>query len=404
MRTRFYIEKRKDESGRLLLEERPVFMSVSFEGKRVIIGTGIKADIRGWDPQLQRVNENYPEALGHNSWFSTLEEIAKKTIISLQYSENEVNAKNFRTLFNQLKPEYSKGFFEVFYQFMDKGMSRWSLATYRKVRSIYILLRDFEDQNNFGITFETVDAIFLEKFSAFCRQKTYKDSTTYKAVSILIWFLNWATEQGFNVYREYKQFYKLMEPLQESSRSMLSLKWEELIRVKDHQPESRMMERARDLFCFMCFTGVRFSELQLLKKGDLNAAEILVRKKSGHVRRVPLNRFGREIYLAYENKYYHNNTAFPSMSLMTMNKYLRKLGWETGLNREVPAGKEGDQRIALYQCLTAGIAVNTFIFNALELKVPAEFIAEFTGVRNDSRVRKIKMDLAGKEIRKFDQR
>jgi len=390
--------------GRVLLEERPVFMSVSFEGKRVIIGTGIKVDIHGWDPELQRINLAVPDSSALNSWLSTMEEIAERTMISLQHSGNEKTAENFRSLFRKLKPEYSRGFFEVFYRFMSEGMSRWSQATYRKVRSIYKLLREFEDQTAFGSSFDKMDKQFLDSFTAFCRQRSYKDSTTYKAVSILIWFLNWATEKGFNVYLEYKQFYKYMDPLQKTSRSMLSLRWEELMRIKDHQAESRMMERARDLFCFMCFSGIRFSELQQLRKEDLTANEVIVRRQGDRLRRVPLNKYGKEIYRTYENKYYRTQTAFPPISLMTMNKYLRELGKRTGLNREVSLFREGDRRVPLYDCLTAGIAVNTFIANAIELQIPAEFIAEFTGVRNDSRVRKIKMDLAEREIQKFDQK
>lgn len=404
MRTRFYIEKRKDELGRVQLEKRPVFMTVSFEGKRVILATGIKVDINGWDFDLQRVSPSNPEATGLNNWMGTLEKIAERTMNSLRDSGKEVNSENFRALFRQLKPEYSNGFFDVFFHFMDEGLSRWSQATYRKVRSIYRLLREFEDQSAFGTSFEKMDKQYLHSFTKFCRQRSYKDSTTYKAVSILIWFLNWATDKGFNVYREYKQFYKLMEPLKQTSRNTLSLKWPELMGIKDHQSESRMMERARDLFCFMCFTGLRYSELQLLKKEDLTATEVMIRRQGGRFRLVPLNKFGKEIYHNYKNKYYRNNTAFPSISLVTMNKYLRQLGKEAGLKREVSISREGDQRVPLYTCLTAGIAVNTFIVNAIELQIPAEFISEFTGVRNDSRVKKIKRDLAETEIRKFDQR
>ena len=403
MRTRFYIEKRNDDSGKLLLEMRPVFMSVTFGGKRVIFGTDIKTDINSWDPDLQQVKLTYPDSKGYNNWLSTLHEPAERAMNALQNSGNEVSTESFRALFHKLKPDYSSGFFDIFFQFMESGMSRWSNSTYRKVRTIFNLLRDFEDQTNLQLSFDGMDAQFLESFTAFCAQKAYKNSTTYKAVSILVWFLNWASDQRFNVYKEYRQFYKLMEPLQESIRTMLSLKWEELIRLRDHKPEARMMERARDLFCFMCFTGVRFSELQLLKKEDLSTEEVIIRKQGGRVRRVPLNKYGREIYRAYENKFYLNNTAFPSMSIITMNKYLRMLGKESGLNRAVPSSLEGGDRVALHTRLTAGIAVNTFIANALELDVPAEIIVEYTGIRNDSRVRRIKRDLAVEEIHKFDQ-
>jgi integrase len=404
MRTRFYIEKRKDDSGILLRGQRPVFMSVTFEGKRVILGTGIKTDMNAWDPDQQRVNQTFPDSKGYNSWLSILQETAEKAMHALKSSDRAVNEDNFRSLFQSLKPKYSSGFFDIFFQFLEDGMPRWSNSTYRKVRSVYKLLREYEDRTNFRISFGGMDSQFLESFVAFCSEKGYKDSTTYKAVNILVWFLNWASDQGFNVYREYRQFYKLMQPLQQVQRPMVALKWEELIRLKEHPCDTRRKERARDLFSFMCFSGLRFSELQRLKKEDINAEEVLIRKDGKRVRRIPLNKYGREIYRSYENKYYLSNLAFPSMSIMTLNKYLKMMGKEAGLNRSVPSASDSGERVALYSRLTAGLAVNTFVANAVELDVPAEIIAVFTGVRYDSRVHRIKMNLAEGEIQKFDQR
>jgi hypothetical protein len=60
--------------------------------------------------------------------------------------------------------------------------------------------------------------------------------------------------------------------------------------------------------------------------------------------------------------------------------------------------------VALHARLTAGLAVNTFVGNAVELDVPAEVIALFTGIRHDSRVHRIKMKHAEGEIQRFDAR
>jgi integrase len=148
------------------------------------------------------------------------------------------------------------------------------------------------------------------------------------------------------------------------------------------------MDRARDLFCFMCFTGLKFTELQRLQKEDVTGEEVVVRREGGKERRVHLNRFAREILVPYENRYYLNNSAFPSMSIITMNKYLREIGKQLGFD--------------LHEKLTAGIAVNTFIANALKLDIPAEIISGFTGVKQDSRINRIKMELSKREIQKFD--
>ena len=87
-----------------------------------------------------------------------------------------------------------------------------------------------------------------------------------------------------------------------------------------------------------------------------------------------------------------------------MNKYLRLIGKEVGLNRKIFGISEEGEKVPLYERLTAGIAVNTFIASALELKVPVEVISSFTGVQNDSRVRRIKVDLVREEMKKFDQK
>lgn len=378
-------------------------MSVSFQGIRVIIGSGVKLDMNDWDSDLQRVQASAADSHVFNAWLETLEQTANKAFEALEHSGNTINAKNFRELFSRLKPQYSPGFFPLFYQFMESNSSRWSMATYRKVRSIYKLLRDFEEGAAYPMAFDRMDTVFLEKFTAFCSEKAYRPSTIHRAVNILIWFLNWATDNNYNVYREYRQFYKLLAPLQEKAPIPLFLKWEEVMQLREFITDNRRVERVRDLFCFMCFAGVRFSELQQLKKEDVSSTEVIIKRPKGGLRRVPLNKYAREIYLEYEDKYYLNNTAFPGMSIITMNKYLRIMARETGLSRKVRCrGVEGD-RVPLYNCLSAGMAVNTFIANALELDVPAEIISGFTGVQNDSRVRRIKLDMAAKEIKKFDR-
>jgi len=402
MRTRFYIEKRKGPSGVLLREKRPVFMSVTFGGKRVILGTGIKTDLNAWDPEQQRIYQTFPDSKGYNSWLSILEETAEKAMIALRSSGKDINEKNFRSLYHELKPKYSSGFFDAFFQFMEAGVPKWSNSTYRKVRSVYKLLREYEDKTNQRISFGGMDVKFLESFMVFCSEKGYKQSTTYKTVNILVWYLNWTSDQGFNVYRDYRQFYKLMKPLNDPQRPLVSLNWEELISLKDFACETRKMERARDLFCFMCFSGLRYSELQRLKKEDINADEVLIRTPGKRMRRIPLNKYGREIYFAYENKYYLNHAAFPSMSIMTLNKYVKMIGKEAGLNRSVPSAQGGAERVELHARLTAGLAVNTFVSNAVELDVPAEIIALFTGIRYDRRVHLIKIEHAKSEIHKFD--
>ena len=408
MQTRFYIERRKDDSGTLMLQERPVFMSVSFHGDRIMLSTGIKTDFHGWDPEQQRLKSSYPGSYATNLWLDTLAETAEKTWTAIREFPEDSDVEHFRSKFQELKPRYSTGFFDVFYLFLESGSSRWSTSTYRKVRTIYKHLREFEDQAGTRISFRDLNGSFLEKFQSFYAVKGNSGSTTHKAVNIIVWFMNWATENGYNVNLEYRRFYKLIgqnQFVEQGSgrvRMHLFLQWDELLKISEFRGETRKFERVRDLFCFMCFTGLRYSELQDLRKEDVGEKEVVIRNSKGKLRRIPLTTQARQIHRIYENKYYLNNTAFPSMSIITMNKYLGMLGKEVGLNRLVMPADGSDEKVPLFERLTAGIAVHTFIANAIELDIPVEVISGFTGVQKDSRVRRIKMDLARKEMSKFD--
>ncbi len=404
MQTRFYIERRKDGAGNLLLKDRPVFMSVSFTGDRLMLSTGVKADFHGWDPVKQRVKSSFPGSLSTNVWLETLSATADRAWAEIQSGPEKPDRECFRNVFMELKPKYSSGFFKVFFLFLESGLKQWSTATYRKVRTIYKHLREFDDSTGYGITFGNVNVDFLAKFQAFYSEKGNSPSTTHKAINILVWFMNWATENQYNVSRDYRKFYKALETSKESGPEPLFLKWDELIMLRDMKIDNKRKERVRDLFCFICFTGLRYSELQSLRKEDIRNGALVIRQKSGKIRRVPLNAHAQEIHSTYENKYYLNNTAFPTMSIVTMNKYLRVLGEEAGLDRLVDHVSGSGEMMPLYLRLTAGMGVHTFLANAIELDIPFEILSGFTGVQTNRRLERIKKVLEKEQLAKFDSR
>lgn len=404
MQTRFYIERRKDSSGSLLLKDRPVFMTVSFYGERLMFSTGVKSDVHSWDPEQQQVKSSIPGSLSINSWLETLSATAEKAWLEVSSGSEKPDGESFRKVFRELKPKYSSGFFSVFYLFLESGMKSWSTATYQKVRTIYKHLREFDDATAYGIAFSNMNKDFLGRFQTFYSEKGNSFITTQKAINIVVWFMNWATENGYNVSREYRKFYKILEKVDVSPQEPLFLQWDELKKLRDMKPDNKRKERVRDLFCFICFAGLRFSELQSLKKEDVLNSELIIKSNSKGQRRVPLNKHAREIHLVYENKYYLNNTAFPSMSIITMNKYLRILGKEAGLNRFVDPGAVSEGMVPLYSRLTAGIGVNTFLANAIELEIPYELISGFTGIKTNIQAQRIKKVLEKEQLSKFDSR
>lgn len=403
MRVRFYIEKRRGKDGKLLKTRRPIFMTVAFHGKRVMISTGKFVDLNWWDHERQQVNEAHPEARLINVWLDSLAYTAGIIWRSLASLSEKPGAADFRRAFERLRPRFSEGFFEVMFLFMKEGSTRWSSSSYRKVRTFYGQLQAFSTETGYPMRFDRINETFLEQFKTFQSGKGLSDVTILKMVNTLVWFLNWATKHRYNVYHDYRSFYKLLGNMSRPGPARpLYLEWQELMKFRDYRTEITRKERICDLFCLMCFTGIRFSELAHLQKGDADENNILIRGKGRKDRLVPLNKYAQHILQKYRNRYYRDNLALPPVSAVTMNKYLPVIGKELGLYRRVnDAGKGADSR-PLFERITAGVAVQTFIMHALRLEIPAEVIGAITGVRSDQRIALLQQEIATNAIKKFN--
>mgnify|MGYP006284353995 CR=1 FL=1 len=404
MNVRFYVEKRRGPDGRLLTTDRPIFMAVTFNGKRVLTATGRKVHLSGWDHDKQQVRDTIEDAFMINSWLQALRQTAETAWKAMSGRAEKPGAEGFRREFEKHKPRFSGGFFDVMFLFMKEGSERWSSNSYKKVRSFYGQLRDFEKETGHPVAFHTMDQAFLNRFREYNRHKNRSDMTILKMVNTLVWFLNWATEKGYNVYDEYRLFYRqLGKPEKPDAAAPVYLDWNELIELRDHKIDMPRKERVRDLFCLMCFTGLRYSEISRLTKDDIGTGALVIRKSGKMVREVPLNEHAVTLLAKYQNRYYPDQAALPPVSPGTMNKYLVILGKELGLNRSVTDPKNSTATVPLHDAMTAGVGVQTFIMNAMRLGIPAELITAFTGVSSDQRVKLLQQEMAKKQIMKFDK-
>jgi hypothetical protein len=128
---------------------------------------------------------------------------------------------------------------------------------------------------------------------------------------------------------------------------------------------SKKQEWCRDIFCFIAFTGIRFSGISKLRKDNLNGSFIINGLVSSQ--KILLNRFSMEICRKYERKYYKNNTLFPAITLITFQKHLEAAGLKSGLNRLVYHASNDSKPTPLHELLTARTAINTCFANALKL-------------------------------------
>ena len=407
---RFYLEKRRDANGHIRRTRVPILAYFSFEGKRLQLTTGERIDFSDWDFQEQQA---MPDSRGGKQLNLYLQSLAGE-ILDIYHEAKTVGVNpGLEYMREQLRHRGQKDnvrFFDVFMRFIDENHEQWSLYTFRKIKTTYNHLLKFADAEEIDIEFKKINQEFLDRYVRFFRIKyAHTNNTISKNLDVLKWFLNWATRKGYNKnlsYRDYS-FKWLSKPRIEQED--LVLEWDELIKLQTFNPEKRVLEEIRDIFCFMCFSGLKLSRVNELKSHNIFPTYIRIPENSASFQ-LPINEHAFKIAEKYLELYQPDGRCFPYFRHPDFNRYLKKLGREAGINSfvtlEIHSGTEkGTRQVQKYEILSSKVAVNTFLFNALRLGISAEVLSFVTGSKTThgvKRIRPLLEHVAYGDIQKFN--
>ena len=165
------------------------------------------------------------------------------------------------------------------------------------------------------------------------------------------------------------------------------MEWEELLNLYSFKfpPSRSSLEAVRDVFCFCCFTGLRYSDVAKLRRSDVKRDYIsVVTQKTVDGLIIELNKYSRAILKKYENIGLPNDKALPVISNVKMNEHLKVMGEMAGIDEPTrvvyfKGNVRHEEVLPKYALLTTHCGRRTFIINALRLGVPAEVIMKWTG-------------------------
>src|SRR5437762_4115562 len=126
----------------------------------------------------------------------------------------------------------------------------------------------------------------------------------------------------------------------------------------------------RDNFCFACFTGLRFSDIDKLRHHHINKDFLEIRtEKTKDNLKIPLNVYAKEILEKYRG--YGLGRPLPTgITNQKSNDYLKELAQLAGLNDLVSMEKfSGSKKILVtkpkYELISTHAARRTFVTLAL---------------------------------------
>jgi integrase len=369
---KFYVEKRKNkETGQLIVENVPILLFYSYNGKRLQYYTGLRLAhsdhfdgntvIKGPKEEVQKINKELTrlEAKVH--------EIAEKTRVN----NEELNNAIFKEKLRGTKKQQSgkKNFLEALEEYYEKSALTKTAETIDGHKSTFRIFSEFSKDKRIRLDFNNIDQDFYDAFVSWCFEtKGYKNNNTGKLIKDLKTYLYWATEKGYNMKLDFqkKSFKKLTE-----EPEIIFLTWEELMKLHSHKfkKEEKVLAEVRDIFCFACFTGLRYSDILPLEKSDIFKDFIRYRvEKTEETNNIPLNPYSSSIIAKYKNL--PGDKVLPSYSLNEVNDTLKILFKIVKLNRKVRQTHfQGKKAIVTIQplcdAITFHISKKTFMTNFL---------------------------------------
>lgn len=398
-------------------------MHVTFNCQRLVVSTGCQlSSLESWDNKTQLVCQGYigPKGETDISINTELRRLRDEMETVFKYFEvNDVSPSVKQVLdkymerLNGTKPKATEQtlrkntepkFFEVFQLFVSEcgDKNAWTKATFEKMTALKEDLTTFNKNVGFSDLTESGLTAFVkylreEKILKTPRKKKgdredydqediigLKNSTIQKKLEYLSWFMNWATEQGYNTNMAYKKFRPALKTTQ---RRVIYLDKKELAQLKSFNiPQDKgYLENVRDVFLFCCFSGIRHSDVFNLKRSDIkdNHFEITTVKTADSIS-IELNSVTREILDKYKEFTFPEDKALPVISNQPMNRDLKELCRLAGINEQVrvttyKGNQRKDEIKQKWELIGTHTGRRTFIVNCLSLGIAPNVVMKWTG-------------------------
>lgn len=368
------------KKGKESQKTHQIYLVLVHQGKRLRYYIGKRIDPKYWDKKKQRAKAQYPDAINLNNFLNSRANYLEDKYVGMQILGEKITIKKLRDLLDEIQNKKdSLEFFEKFDEFLEVSKNIRAESTIKKFRTTKTQLEDFCDKYKIDIEFDDINKDFEEKYKSFLiNDLKHSNNTVTKYIKTLKTFLNWAVEKEYCKNTEFRKF-----ATRESETDIIYLKWDELMTLYKFEFDTKLtrLKKIRDVFCFGCFTGLRFSDIMNLKHENIKDEFIeLTTVKTGAKAVIPFTKYSKEIYEQYRGE---KGFVFERISNQKMNEYLKELTELAEINEPVEVTHyKGAKRITKYvpkhKVITSHIARKTFITNALAKGMKAEVIMDIT--------------------------
>ena len=296
---------------------------------------------------------------------------------------------------------------ELLKEFINQtnSIGSWSANTKQNYGSLLTNITDWFPR----LTIQEVNEHFVQAFIHRAIVERFNNDTTIKKLGQFAAFTKWCKKKG--LYTGTTDIFNVrMKTNEDLKEALIYLEWEELMRLYE-LPISGVLGEVRDVFCFCCLTGLRYSDVVKLRKNNIvNGTLRIVTQKTTKPVIIELNKFALEILSNYTDCEWLQGAALPVHPNQVCNRYLKELAQLAEIDTEITKVYYiGNERIEeshkKADLITMHAARRTFVVTALSLGIEPSIIMRWTGHRTYDAMKPyiaIVDDTKKNAMRKFD--
>ena len=380
---KYYIDKNKTDK----LGFVPIKANIAIDGKNHW-KTLEKVKPRYWNPLKQRVKPNRETEPDNrhetiNALLSTYQAKANEFFIFCRLNNFPLTEKLVVDFLagKEFKKNRSLNFNTIFLEFLEVTKMTKTLATLKNRTTVFQFLTQFQTHTNIQFTLHDIDSDFFDRLTDYA-YNVRKTKTNYfaKIVAVLKTFLNWAAERDYYTGTKHRKFHA-----PEKNIEVVFLTVQEFQKLSSHKFKDPKLDRVRDIYCFGCLTGLRFSDLMQLRRDHIKNGYIeKIIQKLKEPAKIPILPQAQKIM----DKYTHPVNVLPRISNQKFNDYIKdccklaKINQQTIVTSFMGSNAEEVTK-PKYELITAHTARKTFITLSFFFGMDVKIIKSITGHTQD---------------------
>ena len=361
---------------------------------RIKYRTNYKILPKSWDFEKERLKPSASGALEFNVELNNLANCCTREAMRKKETNQFLSKEDYKQIVqdcidrdNAVNSEISISHLKT--QFLSYKSNFVKEGTLKEYRTVFKGLEDFEKHKGPKLILREMDGKFLDQFEVFLsRKKNTNDGdkegllndTIHKYISTLKVFLKWCNDNDYlvhpDVFKTQKTNFK-----KKAYNEIIALSESEIQKLMNHDLSDRpSLERVRDLFCLLCYTGQRFEDLINFDPKDIknNAWDFISVKVKKRVI-VPF-----EGYIAPAKDILERiGYSVPKISNQKFNEYIKTVGKLAGMDEIIKITRySGKQKLVIekrkYDFLSSHVGRRSMVTNLLSRNVPITLVQKLT--------------------------